>query len=237
MVVLNVIRMSNWQRSLDFKPGHTTTLGLDPSMTSTGYAVIRGGNLVAAGKIVTKPSQPEPERLLVIFSEVVSLIREHDVDHVAIEEFAAFYRNRSRSVDPAVLASVPALTAVATGRRRRGKHDRDSIDPRSMFLMKAAQTVTQVAALLAGCSVFLYKVPEWKGGQKVSKEVIIERARLLYGVTTRDNNVTDAIMIAHHHITHGRLRLDRGYTASVSDLADVLKLFQIDPRSVAQEVA
>src|SRR5690606_3432896 len=134
-------------------------------------------------------------------------------DHVAIEEFTAFYRSKRRASDAAEMLPADLLAKVnGEGVRRRGRHDRESIDPRAMYLLKAAQTATQMAALVTGRPLFLYKVSEWKGGQSVGKEAIIQRAQLLYKVKTRDHNITDAIMIAHHHVTHGRFIAGRAFT-------------------------
>lgn len=216
--------MSSNNGSARFVPGETATLGLDPSMTSTGYAVLRGETLIGAGKIQTKAHQPEPERIWIIFSEVLHLIREFQVSHVAIEEFTAFYRNRRPVGGDSNQMPASVLTALRqTEKKRRGQHDRDVVSPRAMYLLKAAQTATQMAALIAGCDLFLYKVNEWKGGQKVSKEFTIERAQLLYRVKTRDHNITDAIMIAHHHVHRGRFNPNGSFSLSREELRETLE--------------
>jgi Holliday junction resolvasome RuvABC endonuclease subunit len=189
-----------------YRHGVTNVLGVDPAMTVTGYAILRGDQLVDAGKISTSARDSEPVRLWILFHELTALIREFHVDQMSVEEFVAFYRSsRKRDGGQGELPGLPG----AAGGARRGKHDRESANPRSMFMMKGAQTVTQLSALVTGTPLSLYPVAEWKGGNRVSKEAIRARAQLLYRVPTQDHNITDAVMIAHHHVHHGRLIPDR----------------------------
>jgi crossover junction endodeoxyribonuclease RuvC len=70
--------------------------GIDPGSTATGYAVVhrRSGRfeLVEAGVIRTRSSQPIPERLHRIHEGLIERIRAAEVDCVAIE---AIFRYRS----------------------------------------------------------------------------------------------------------------------------------------------
>lgn len=65
-------------------------LGLDPSLTCTGWGVIRhsGTRLthVANGQIKTDAAMPLPSRLLQIDLELADVIREYAPDAVAVEE-------------------------------------------------------------------------------------------------------------------------------------------------------
>lgn len=210
-----------------YRHGQTTVLGLDPSMTSTGYAVIRGDELVGAGKIQTSPDDSEPFRVWVVFSEVLEVIREFDVDHAAIEQFTAFYRNGYGSSS----SDADTVQEAVANARGNSSHNRSRVNPRSMFLMKAAQTATQTAVLVGGCRTFLYKVAEWKGGQRVSKEAIRDRAQMIYGVPTKDHNITDAVMIAHHHIHTGRLNPNRGLELTAEQLERAQNLFAGTPET------
>ncbi|HEX7071399.1 MAG TPA: crossover junction endodeoxyribonuclease RuvC [Rhodothermales bacterium] len=206
--------------------GTTVVLGVDPSMTATGYGVLRGDRLLGAGRISTPSKMPEPERLWIILSEVLALIQEFGAQHVAVESFTQFYTSgRNAPPDPttAFIAALAGNACVA----RRGRHDRDRVDPRAMFLMKSAQTAVQIAALAAGVPLFLYKVSEWKGGQRVSKERARQQARLIYGVNARDDNICDGIMIAHHHAHTGRLRPERGVYVPAQERALALEALEI----------
>jgi hypothetical protein len=201
-----------------FSPGETVVLGVDPSMTSTGYGVIQGGRLLDAGTIRTSARQAEPERYWLIFSELVSIIEEFSVHHVAVEEFRAFYTNKRRAAQLAA-----GEGAYQEGDERQGRHDRAQVKARDMFLMKTAQVAAQAAALATGCPLYLYPVQKWKGGPRVSKDAIIERAQLIYNVPVRDNDICDAVMIAHHHISSGRFFLDRGVVIPESGRNSVLR--------------
>lgn len=183
-------------------PDHRThsspsVLAIDPSVTATGYAVLSDGELKGAGKIETSSDETEPYRLWVIYSELASLIEEFNVDHVAVEAFTAFYVSRKSKSSSGDSQQSP-MDQLQT--KRKGRHDRAVPNPRSMFLMKGAQTAAQFAALHQSVPLYLYSVADWKGGPSVSKEAIMKKAQTIYNVQTRNHNITDAIMIGHHHL-------------------------------------
>lgn len=65
-------------------------LGIDPGIATTGYGVIekKGSsfNLITYGVISTKPDQPLPKRLDLLFCDLTTLIATHSPTHIAIEE-------------------------------------------------------------------------------------------------------------------------------------------------------
>ena len=65
-------------------------LGLDPSLSSTGWGIVRadGARLshVANGQIPTSPKAPMPARLAAIFEAITQVIATHRPDRAAIEE-------------------------------------------------------------------------------------------------------------------------------------------------------
>jgi crossover junction endodeoxyribonuclease RuvC len=65
-------------------------LGLDPSLSSTGWGVIRaeGARIahVANGQVKTDPSAPMPERLAALASGLAAVIAEHRPARAAAEE-------------------------------------------------------------------------------------------------------------------------------------------------------
>ncbi|MEO0057046.1 MAG: crossover junction endodeoxyribonuclease RuvC [Pseudomonadota bacterium] len=67
-----------------------TILGLDPSLSSTGWGVIRseGARIahIANGQITTDPSAPMAERLAVLSAGIAAVIAEHRPDRGAAEE-------------------------------------------------------------------------------------------------------------------------------------------------------
>ena len=162
-------------------------LGLDPSIANTGYAVLRGDRVLSAGTIRTKADLDEPARLWIIFQEVVRLVRDFGVDEIAVERFRHFFTTSDLNGD-----------AVASSMGKGGRHVRSKVNPRSMFLLQAAQTACVMACLSTHVPVSLYRVGEWKGGN-VTKEGTKELVSIIYGLDIANDNVTDAIMIARHH--------------------------------------
>ncbi|MBU2342289.1 MAG: crossover junction endodeoxyribonuclease RuvC [Alphaproteobacteria bacterium] len=65
-------------------------LGLDPSLSCTGWGVIRseGSRLVhlANGQVKTDPKRPMAERLAQLYREVSEVIAQHSPDRAAAEE-------------------------------------------------------------------------------------------------------------------------------------------------------
>ncbi|MGB7406365.1 MAG: crossover junction endodeoxyribonuclease RuvC, partial [Pacificimonas sp.] len=65
-------------------------LGIDPSLTATGWGVIRadGARLshVANGTIKVPAKLPMPARLAALFAETAAVVRDHDPDTAAAEE-------------------------------------------------------------------------------------------------------------------------------------------------------
>lgn len=187
-----------------------SVLSIDPSIATTGYAVLSGDQLLGAGKIETSADKSESYRLWVLYSELVELVEEFQVEHVALEEFTAFYVSRSRQKNQQADGQSPM---EALQQKRKGRHDRAVPNPRSMFLMKGAQTAAQFAALQTRTQLYLYPVAEWKGGPRVGKEAIRKKAQSLYGIQTRDHNITDAVMIGHHHLQVFRASAPAGFVA------------------------
>jgi len=65
-------------------------LGLDPSLTSTGWGVIRaeGARIahVANGQITSDPATPMAQRLAALYAGIAAVIAEHRPDRAAAEE-------------------------------------------------------------------------------------------------------------------------------------------------------
>lgn len=208
--------------------------GLDPSATGTGCAVFRGADLVEAGDIQTSPDTSEPERLWYIFEALTELFRTHQVTEVAAEQFQTFYRSRRPRNAGGGGFSSPLAQLEAQG-VRRGRHDHEEVNPSSMFLMKAAQTAAQLAAMQAGCALFLYAPPEWKStvapylgvdhrrAGSIQKPPIRDIANRLYGhrfsSPIRSFDICDGIMIAHHHLVQRASGRAQGFQPSFTAAA------------------
>jgi crossover junction endodeoxyribonuclease RuvC len=75
-------------------------LGIDPGTAACGFGVVAVGSglratLIECGVIRTRPSDPLPSRLLVIFESISELIERHRPDAVAIEN--VFHGSNTRT--------------------------------------------------------------------------------------------------------------------------------------------
>ena len=65
-------------------------LGVDPGTAITGYGIVSAEgdrlSLVACGAITTSPGQPLPERLLVIYRQLLTLFESYRPQAIAVEE-------------------------------------------------------------------------------------------------------------------------------------------------------
>jgi len=72
-------------------------LGIDPALKTTGYGIIdwegRDFNLVAAGVVNTRYSQPLPQRLETIYREISGLIKTHHPDVMVLEKVFIHYHH------------------------------------------------------------------------------------------------------------------------------------------------
>ena len=74
-------------------------MGIDPGSNCTGYGIVEEiqGNLqvVHWGSVKTKPRQPFPDRLKLIYDELILVIQKFNPDEVAIEDL--FFANNAKS--------------------------------------------------------------------------------------------------------------------------------------------
>jgi crossover junction endodeoxyribonuclease RuvC len=97
--------------------GGTLVLGIDPSLTVTGYGLVRAeGNQHTAAHFgaVSPPTQaPIAERLLRIYEAMANVIREYHPDEVAVEDFIVGHVRAAVAVGEARAAAV--LAAASAG--------------------------------------------------------------------------------------------------------------------------
>ena len=76
-----------------------STIGIDPGLASTGYAVVAGPparpRVLAIGTVRTSPRRPHPERLCAIHDEIAALVEAHAVGAAAIESWFVHPISRS----------------------------------------------------------------------------------------------------------------------------------------------
>lgn len=91
-------------------------LGLDPSLTCTGWGVIRidGSRLshLANGQIPTSPKEPMALRLATIYASIAAVIAEHNPIRAACEE--VFVNENPRSTIKLAQARGAVLTACGS---------------------------------------------------------------------------------------------------------------------------
>ncbi len=92
-------------------------LGIDPGTGILGFGVIESGRrpmLVDAGVIRTKPHQPEPERLAIIFDGLTEIVAAARPDVVSVEKLF-FARNVTTAMSVAQARGVVLLVAQQRG--------------------------------------------------------------------------------------------------------------------------
>jgi crossover junction endodeoxyribonuclease RuvC len=93
-----------------------TVLGIDPGVSETGWAVLRGdvgasAVLTASGLIRTEASRPLPERLCLIHGAIARLLALHKPQAVAIEEM--FFLKAAHTIRGTLQARGVILLAAA----------------------------------------------------------------------------------------------------------------------------
>lgn len=94
-------------------------LGIDPGIGTTGYGVVGEDNqgdvvLVAYGAVETRPGAPMPERLQVLYGEMMNILREHKPESVAVEQLF-FGRNVTTAIMVGQARGVVLLAAAQAG--------------------------------------------------------------------------------------------------------------------------
>ena len=93
-------------------------LGLDPSLSSTGYGLIRaeGNRLVhiANGQLKTNANEPLPRRLSHLASQLEALLADHTPDSAAAEEIF-LNKNPQSTLKLAQARGVVLMTAARSG--------------------------------------------------------------------------------------------------------------------------
>lgn len=93
-------------------------IGIDPGTATTGFGVIQrqGGKVtfVDAGVITTPPTDPMPERLATIYTELTHLIKQHKPDQMAVE-LLFFTNNITTAMSVSQARGVVLLVAAQSG--------------------------------------------------------------------------------------------------------------------------
>jgi crossover junction endodeoxyribonuclease RuvC len=169
-------------------------LGVDPGLTRCGLGVVEGGRgqvrLVAVGVVRTPPSQPTPERLLYLQTELDTWLDRFEPDEIAIEQVFADVNVASvmttaqasavpmlagaRRGLPVTLHTPTSVKAAVTGSGRADKAQVTSMVARILRMEQAPRPADAADALaLAICHL-------WKGGasSRLADAAQAERARL-----------------------------------------------------------
>lgn len=94
-------------------------IGVDPGVAATGVAVVAGGpggaaGVVSAGTVRTHPGSPEADRLRSVYRAVVSAVRDHRPEAVAVERLM-WGRNVGSAMGVARASGVILLAAAEAG--------------------------------------------------------------------------------------------------------------------------
>ena len=94
-------------------------MGIDPGSSCTGYGIIEEINSVLKvvhwGSVKSKPRQPFPQRLKLIYDELVMVIHEFNPDEVAIEDMF-FATNVKSALKLGQTRGIALLSAVNEGK-------------------------------------------------------------------------------------------------------------------------
>ena len=123
-------------------------LGLDPSLTCTGWGVIRseGSRLthIANGQIATNTKAELPERLLHLLDAVYAVIGQYEPDRAAVEEL--FVNNNPQST--LKLAHARGAVLAACGRASLPVAEHSTRKVKKSVVGTGAAEKTQVQAML-----------------------------------------------------------------------------------------
>lgn len=123
-------------------------LGLDPSLTCTGWGVIRseGSRLthIAHGQIATNTKSPLPERLLHLLDAVYAVIGQYQPDRAAVEE--VFVNKNPQST--LKLAHARGAVLAACGRASLPVAEHSTRKVKKSVVGTGAADKTQVQAML-----------------------------------------------------------------------------------------
>jgi len=143
-------------------------VGIDPSLTSTGIVVLRGGEVELAETIKTKSNYSLIHRVSVIYRAITNIVEGLTTDLIVIEGFS--YGSKGRAV----------FDIAYLGWRIREELERLRVQNGIPWLdVPPAQ---------------LKKFATGKG--TANKEVIMQQVYKRWGVEASDNNVADAFVLA-----------------------------------------
>lgn len=155
-------------------------LGIDPGTALCGYGIVRAAGdemeLVTCGAISTPTKTPLDQRLLVIYGELVQLIREYKPDQAAIEKLF-FARNITTALSVGHARGV-AMLAVAQA-----------------HLPLAEYTPNEIKQAVSG----------YGGADKYQMQQMVRMLLHLDDVPKPDD-AADAVAIAICHLQSARLR-------------------------------
>ena len=155
-------------------------LGIDPGTALCGYGIVRAADdemeLVTCGAISTPAKTPLDQRLLVIYGELVQLIREYKPDQAAIEKLF-FARNITTALSVGHARGV-AMLAVAQA-----------------HLPLAEYTPNEIKQAVSG----------YGGADKYQMQQMVRMLLHLDDVPKPDD-AADAVAIAICHLQSARLR-------------------------------
>ncbi|MFW0838150.1 MAG: crossover junction endodeoxyribonuclease RuvC [Candidatus Komeilibacteria bacterium] len=96
------------------RPAKKRILGIDPGFADTGFGILEfsGNNVLTIdyGSIKTAAGQPFPDRLIYIYDQVASLIKNYKPSHLAIEDLF-FYKNITTAIKVSQARGVVLLAA------------------------------------------------------------------------------------------------------------------------------
>lgn len=152
-------------------------LSVDCSINNNGIAVFDNDNKLTEHFLITGRGNAEQEKIKSILIDLTHAVRMYEIDTIVLEKPPTITYNRAAK-------AYKTLNA----------------DAMQKLNMVVGAITGYVSVTFPDIKLIAVDVLQWKGRQK--KEVTRMNAQMLYKVTTKNMNITDAIMLGHWYISH-----------------------------------
>lgn len=152
-------------------------LACDPSINFNGIAIFDNNNNLTGHFLVQGTGNNEQEKIKSILLDLTHIVRIYKIDTIVLEKPPIITYNRAakayKTLNAGAMQKLNMVVGAITG---------------------------YISVTFPDIKLIAVDVLRWKGRQK--KEVTRMNAQMLYKVTTKNMNITDAIMLGHWYISH-----------------------------------
>lgn len=152
-------------------------LACDPSINFNGIAIFNNDNKLTEHFLIQGKGNTEQEKIKSILLKLMFIIANREIDTIVLEKPPTITYNRSKyytkTLNAGAIQKLNMVVGAITG---------------------------YISVTFPDIKLITVDVLQWKGRQK--KEVTRMNAQMLYKVTTKNMNITDAIMLGHWYISY-----------------------------------